>query len=127
MSTTDKKEPKQLQKLSFDAIAPTIERTHTHTGKVLYAEDYVAKGKDGDIAGVAMQVEGIPYPVRILKGSLKGAGNAATVLGCTITFTGVMREYNQRQYFNAKDAKVDKQSGLAKIAAAGVAFAGSLD
>ena len=56
-----------------------------------------------------------------------GAGNATTVMGCTVTLTGIMREYNSKQYFNPKDLTVDKKSGIATIAGAGVAYAGSLD
>ncbi len=113
-----------MEKLSFEKQAKTIERTHTITGKVLYAEDYVAAN---NIPGVSIQLEGCPYNLRVLKGSIKGAGNASTVMGCTVTLTGIMRDYNGKQYFNPKDLTVDKKSGIATIAGAGVAYAGSLD
>jgi len=113
-----------MQKLTFEKQAKTIERTHSITGKVLYAEDYVASN---NVPGVNIQLEGCPYNLRVLKGSIKGAGNAATVLGCTVTLTGIMRDYNGKSYFNPKDLTVDKKSGIATIAGAGVAYAGSLD
>ena len=113
-----------MEKLSFEKQAKTIERTHTITGKVLYAEDYVAAN---NIPGVSIQLEGCPYNLRVLKGSIKGAGNAATLMACTVTLTGIMREYNGKSYFNPKDLTVDKKSGIATIAGAGVAYAGSLD
>ena len=113
-----------MQKLTFEKQAKTIERTHTITGKVLYAEDYVAAN---NIPGVSIQLEGCPYNLRVLKGSIKGAGNASTVLGCTVTLTGIMREYNDKSYFNPKDLTVDKQSKQASMSASKIAYAGDFD
>ena len=113
-----------MEKLTFEKQAKTIERTHSISGKVLYAEDYVASN---NVPGVNIQLEGCPYNLRVLNGSIRGAGNASTVLGCTVTLTGIMRDYNGKAYFNPKDLVVDKKSGIATIAGAGVAFAGSLD
>ena len=113
-----------LQTVVFDKVAPKIERTHLIEGVVVYAEDYTTKT---GIPGVTLQVEGVPYNLRVLKGSMVGAGNAATVMGCTVSLTGIMKDYDGKSYFNPKDLTVTKKSGLAKIAAAKVAFAGDLD
>ena len=113
-----------MEKLSFEKQAKTIERTHTITGKVLYAEDYVASN---NVPGVSIQLAGCPYNLRVLKGSIKGAGNAATLMACTVTLTGVMRDYNGKSYFNPKDLTVDKQSKQASMSASKIAYAGDFD
>ena len=113
-----------LQKLTFDVVAPKIERTHEIEGRIIYAEDYTTKNS---LPGVTFQIEGCPYNLRILKGSIKGAGSAATLLNCDVKLTGVMREYEGRQYFDPKDLVVTRRSGIATLAAAKVAYAGSLD
>ena len=61
-----------MEKLSFEKQAKTIERTHTITGKVLYAEDYVAAN---NIPGVSIQLEGCPYNLRVLKTVEKPGNN----------------------------------------------------
>lgn len=114
-----------MEKLTFKERKVTHERTHTVEGKVLFAEDYITKDKS--IPGVAMQIEGVPYTLRALKGSIKGAGSASTLIGCTVKINGDLRTYEGQEYLNPRDVVVIHQSGLAKIASAGVAYAGSLD
>jgi hypothetical protein len=114
-----------MQALVFEQVEKKIQRTHSITGKVVFAEDYVTNNKS--IPGVSIQLDNCPYNLRVLKNSIKGAGSASTLIGCTVTLTGVMREYNGKEYFDPKDCNVDKKSGLAQLASAGVAFAGSLD
>jgi hypothetical protein len=117
---------KKMTAFVFDSSnAKKIERTSFISGKVIYAEDYTTTNKG--LPGVSLQIEGIPYQLRILKNSIKGAGNAATLMGCEIRMEGNEREYEGKTYFNPLDCLVTKQSGLAKIASANVAFAGSLD
>ena len=100
-----------------------IERTFTVSGKCINAENYEAKG----IPGISFEIEGIPYKLRVLKGSITGGSKASHFLGCTLTFTGIEREYEKKMYFSPKDCTVTIESALAKLAKAGVAFAGSLD
>lgn len=114
-----------MQALTFEAQALKIERTHSFSGKVIFATDYVSKDKK--IPGVELQVEGCPYPLRVLLGSIKGANSASTLLNCDVNLTGIMREHEGKQYFNPKDCTVTRRSGIATLAATGVAFAGSLD
>lgn len=114
----------ELIQMTFDKVEKKIERTHTLSGKVIFAEDYSTKNS---IPGVTIQLDSCPYKIRVLKGSIRGAGNAATLMGCIVSLTGVLKEYQGKSYFDPKDCEVTKQSGLAKIASAKVAFAGDLD
>ena len=114
----------ELQVVKFDKIEKKIERTHVIEGKVIFCEDTVT---NSGTPGVSMQIEGVPYRMRVLKNSIIGAGNAATLMSCLVKLTGVMEDYKGQMYFRPKDCTVTKQSGLAKIAAAKVAFAGDLD
>lgn len=112
-----------LKTFEFGKRELKIERTYTITGKCISAEDYEAKG----IPGIAFEIENIPYKMRVLKGSIQGGSKASHFLGSTLTFTGIEREYEGRKYFSPKDCVVSVESNLAKLAKAGLAFAGSLD
>ena len=110
-----------LKAFQFNSI-PDIrihERTSMVTGKVIYAEDY---NTSTGLPGVSMQIEGCPYNLRVLKGSIKGAGNAATLAGCIVTLTGVTKMYNEKEYFQPKDCTVNKQSQLAELSMHGRHF-----
>lgn len=129
-STVNTTTSAKLQAVQFNAQPDSrkTERTHVISGKVIYAESYVAKTNQGEVPGIALTLDNCPYALRVLKGSIKGAGaNVGSLLRCEVELTGVMREYNGNTYFNPKDCKVTKQSGLAALATAGVAYAGSLD
>ena len=118
-----------LQQVIFQESVKKIQRTHVLEGKVTFAEDYTTE--KGSIPGVAIQLEGVPYKIRILQNSIKGGSTAGTLLGCTVSLTGIMVEYNGSEYFNPKDCTVTYQSGLARLVAAagkkGLSYAGSLD
>jgi hypothetical protein len=105
-----------------------VERKYEVTGKVKFVETYMAKTKNGEVPGLVITLDELPYPVRVLKGSIKGANaSAGSILGCTVTMTGNTRTYQDNEYFNPLDCTVVQQSGLSKLAIAGVAYAGSLD
>ena len=112
-----------LKTFEFGTKELKIERTFTVSGKCINAENYEAKG----IPGISFEIEGIPYKLRVLKGSITGGSKASHFLGSTLNFTGIEREYEGKKYFSPKDCTVTIESALAKLAKAGVAFAGSLD
>ena len=117
MSTT-------IKQFSFTTAEKKIERTFFVEGKVTFAQDYETSN---GLQGIAFEIEGIPYKLRVLNGSIKGGSNASHFIGCTVKFTGVDRDYDGKKYFSPKDAVITKESALAKLSKAGVAYAGSLD
>lgn len=104
-----------------------IEREFIVTGKVKSAEEYSAKTKNGVVKGVVFEIDTLPYKLRLLNGSIKGGTRPGHFIGCTMDFTGITREYDGREYFSPLDGSVVTESGLSKLAKAGVAYAGSLD
>jgi hypothetical protein len=118
----------ELKVLTFDKafVHPNkIARTHTITGKCISAQDYVTP--KGNIPGVIFMIEGVPYKLRVLSGSLTGGFTAKEFVRCTVQFTGTMRKHEEREYFNPRDARIVKKSALADLAVTGVAYSGSLD
>lgn len=99
-------------------------REFEFTGTVTHAEDYVTNKKG--LAGISFEVEGMPYRLRVLKGSLKGGSKASHFINCDVQFTGVEREYEGNMYFDPKDAKIVAYSNLANLSRAGVSYSGSL-
>ena len=115
----------EIKKFEFTIAEKKIERTFFVEGKVTFAQDY--KTSNG-LQGIAFEIEGVPYKLRVLNGSIKGGTNASHFIGCVVKFTGVDREYEGKTYFSPKDAVITKESALSKLAKAGVAYAGgSLD
>ncbi len=106
----------QLQQLSFGERTVTHERTHTFTGIVDTTEAYTTKD---NTPGVRIWLKDAPYPFSLLKGSLKGR-TAHTLVGCTVKLDGELREYNGKQYLNARDLTVIEESQAAKAAKAGL-------
>lgn len=104
--------------------AKKIVREFEFTGTIIHAEDYVTNKKG--LAGISFEVEGMPYRLRVLKGSLKGGSKASHFLNCDVQFTGVEREYDGNMYFDPKDAKIVTYSNLANLSRSGVSFSGSL-
>jgi hypothetical protein len=114
----------EIKKFEFSIAEKTIARTYFVEGKCTYASDYETST---GLKGIAFEIEGIPYKLRVLCGSIKGGEKASHFVGSTLKFTGVDREYNGKMYFGPKDCEVLRESGLAKLAKAGLAYAGSLD
>lgn len=128
-NTENKKEEKVLKQFVLKAIVDSRkkEREVKFTGKVINAEEYLANTAQGSVTGIAFELDNLPYKLRLLKGSVKGGSRASHFIGCDVEFTGNTREYEGREYFNAMDCKTIRESGLAKLAKAGVGYAGSLD
>ena len=108
------------QKFIFAQKNLQIERTSHVEGKVIIVEEYVAKVKQPDdsvkeVPGFAFHVEGVPYPLRVLKGSVTGGTKAGHFIGCTVKFTGISEEYKGVTYFRPKDCIVTEQSKTAEI------------
>lgn len=97
-----------------------IKREFQFSGKCNHAEEYTTK--DG-VSGIAFEVTGMPYRLRLLKGSIKGGSKAPHFIGCTLNFTGVEREYEGRTYFNPKDVEVTERSELAELSRTGAVLA----
>jgi len=119
MSTT-------IKQFSFSTAEKKIERTFFVEGKVTFAQDYETSN---GLKGIAFEIEGIPYKLRVLNGSIKGGTNASHFIGCVVKFTGVDREYEGKNYFSPKDATTTVESPIAMLAKTsknGVAYAGSL-
>lgn len=117
----------EIKKFVFSTAEKKIERTFEVQGKVTFASDYQTKN---GLKGIAFELEGIPYKLRVLCGSIKGGNNASHFIGCVVKFTGVDREYEGKTYFAPKDAETIVESGIAMLAKTsknGVAYAGSLD
>jgi hypothetical protein len=113
-----------LKKFEFSTAEKKIERTFTVEGKCTYASDYETKT---GLKGIAFEIEGVPYKLRVLCGSIKGGEKASHFVGSTLKFSGIDREYEGKKYFAPKDCEVTRESALAKLAKAGLAYAGSLD
>ena len=114
-----------MKKLQFEDRQVQKERTHSLEGKVIFARDFVTD--KGSIPGVVMQLDNCPYKLRALQNSIKGAGNAATLMNCNVKIDGDLREYEGKQYLTPRDVVVTRQSNIAKMAAYGISFAGNLD
>lgn len=114
----------EIKKFEFTIAEKTITRTYFVEGKCTFADDYETST---GLKGIAFEIEGIPYKLRVLCGSISGGSKAKHFIGSTLKFTGTDREYNGKMYFSPKDCVVTRESGLAKIAKAGLAYAGSLD
>lgn len=113
-----------MKEFKFAERAKVIERTNFIEGKVLSTEDYVTKT---GVPGIIFNVQGVPYGLRVLKGSLIGGTKGSHFVGCVVKFTGVTEQWENKDYFRPKDAEIVKESALAQLAKAGVAYAGSLD
>jgi hypothetical protein len=114
----------EIKKFVFTIAEKTIERTYFVEGKCTYASDYETSN---GLKGIAFEIEGIPYKLRVLCGSIKGGEKASHFLGSTLKLTGVDREYNGKTYFSPKDCAVLRESGLAKCTKGNLAYGGSLD
>jgi hypothetical protein len=114
----------EIKKFVFTIAEKTIERTYFVEGKCTYASDYETSN---GLKGIAFEIEGIPYKLRVLCGSIKGGEKASHFLGSTLKFTGIDREYEGKTYFSPKDCVVLRESGLAKCTRGNLAYAGSLD
>jgi hypothetical protein len=114
----------EIKKFVFTIAEKTIERTYFVEGKCTYASDYETST---GLKGIAFEIEGIPYKLRVLCGSIRGGEKASHFLGSTLKFTGIDREYNGKTYFSPKDCIVLRESGLANCTRGNLAYAGSLD
>lgn len=124
--TTEKTSLKNfvLPQITDDRKKP---REFKFSGKVISTETYEANTSNGAVEGIVFELENLPYKLRLLKGSCKGASRAQHFIGCDVEFTGNIREYNGREYFNALDCRITRESSLAKLAKAGLSYSGSLD
>lgn len=117
-----------MKQMEFSAQAPKTERTHSLVGKVLFAEGYTAKTAKGEVQGLRLHLDSCPYPLNLLKGSIKGAPcKEGALIGASVSLKGTIRVYNEKEYFNPLECNVESLSGAGKLAIAGVAYAGSLD
>ena len=114
----------KITQFSFTTAEKKIERTFFVEGKVTYASDYETSN---GLQGIVFEIEGIPYKLRVLAGSIKGGDKASHFLGCTVKFTGVDREYEGKKYFSPKDAVITKQSVISALSKAGLSYSGSLE
>lgn len=112
-----------MQVLNFDAPTLKVERTHVVEGVVLCAEAYTTKDK---IPGVVLHLDNCPYPLRVLMGSVKGVTQPQHLINCTVSLTGVLRDYEGKSYFNPKDLRVTRYSGISDLVRGGGLYAGSL-
>jgi hypothetical protein len=96
-----------------------IARTTEFTDVVMCATAYVTN--KGSLHGIEFTLKTLPYPLRVLS-----KANPKMFQQSTVKFTGVMRDYNGQQYFDAKDVEVVEMSNLAKLAVAGIHFASDI-
>lgn len=117
-----------LKSFVFENKTQKTERTHEFTGKVLFAEQYTAETKNGKVPGLKLTIEGLGHTVRLLNGSIKGASahNPGSLLRCVVKLTGVIREYNDTQFFDPRDLEIVQHSTISQLAASGIGFSGSL-
>lgn len=100
-----------MEQFKFDSeVKVKHERTHTVKGRVTTVEPYTANTSNGEVPGWAFQVEGVPYPLRLLKGSIKDAVTREEMIGAVMEFKGNTRVYNEKTYFNPLTASVVKEN-----------------
>ena len=107
-----------MDKFVFVKQEKKIERTHSVVGIVADAVGY--KTNEGNLSGIAFTLAN-GHKLRILTKELP-----AKFLGAEVEFTGVIREYDGRPVFDAKDVTIIKMSTLGKLAMAGIAYAGEI-
>lgn len=107
-----------METLEFKPREVKTERTHVITGIVKSCTSY--ENSTG-LKGVILEVEGVPYSLRLLTKK-----DTKQFLLSKVKLTGVVREYNNAEYFNPMDIEVLELSTLAKLAMSGVAFAGTI-
>jgi len=115
----------EIKSFEFGVSEKKIQRTYEVIGKCVSATNYITV--KGNLPGIAFEIVGVPYKLRVLCGSVKGGIRAQEFIRSTVRFTGVDREYDGKRYFSPKDCEIVQESALAGLAKAGVAFAGSLD
>jgi hypothetical protein len=114
----------EMKKFEFTIAEKTIARTYFVEGKCTFADDYETST---GLKGIAFEIEGIPYKLRVLCGSISNGSKAKHFIGSTLKFTGIDREYNGKMYFSPKDCCVVERDVYSELAIRGIAYTGSLD
>ena len=107
-----------MEKLIVAPRELKIVRTTSHVDTVVTAVSY--ETKDG-LKGIQFTFAGLPYPVRMLSKQ-----NPAQFIKCKVELKGVMRTYEGKEYFDAKDIAIVEQSAIGLLAISGVAYAGAI-
>lgn len=107
-----------MKALEIKAPELKIVRTTSHLDTVVNAVPYETTT---GLKGIQFTLAGLPYPVRILTKQ-----TPAMFIKSKVEFRGVMREYQGKEYFDAKDVKIVEQSAIGLLAISGVAYAGAI-
>jgi hypothetical protein len=109
-----------MEKLIVAPRELKIVRTTSHIDSVVNAIEYTTK--DG-LKGIQLFLQELPYPVRILTNKFP---KPASLIKCRIELQGTMREYQGKQYFDAKDIVVLEQSKLGLLVLSGASYSGDI-
>jgi hypothetical protein len=108
-----------LKTLEISVSEKKVERTVEHTDTVVTVKPYTTDKKN--LQGLEFKLKGLPYPVRVLTKDLP-----ALFVDSRVKFTGIMREYQGKSYFQPMDVEVVEQSVVSLLATAGLSYSGKL-